>query len=79
MYLINFIRAYYIGDPGEIHLKYRLLSKKVNFFQLGTDLMNKKYYFSISSISVQIFMLGPCAVGKLQIFGQSQSNITQIC
>ena len=75
--MINFIWNY-IRDHGIIHLKHRLLSKKVIFFSTGGQFYEKKpsifQFLPGVGVSVQIFMLGSGAIPKFQIFGDSRSN-----
>ena len=61
-----------MGDHGKIKSKHKLLSKKVNFFQLETNLLEKKGggvgvsgpIIVVIIIIIIIFMLGHCATTK---------------
>ena len=59
----------YVGDQGNVTSKHRVLSKKVSFSQLETNLMKKRSsIFQLLTgvgVIVQSFMLGPCASTKL--------------
>ena len=67
------------GRSWKIYSKHRRLSKVVNFFKLEANLM-KKVFFQFPAgegVSVQIFVLRPCAIAKLQILGHSRSSVIQ--
>ena len=68
MYLINCIRAY-MGDHGN-PLKAQISVQKVSF-QLETNRVGKKssifQFLAGLGVSVQIVILGPCEIVKLQI------------
>ena len=66
-------------DHEEIHSKHSLLSKLINCFQLETNRIIKTLFifqFLVGvGVSVQMFILGPCEIVKLQTFGCSRSDI----
>ena len=53
---------------------------KSQFFSTGDQSYgNKSFIFQFLTgvgVYVQMFMIGPCAIAKLHIFGHSRSNIT---
>ena len=80
MYLINFIKATCsMGDHGKSTQSITTSVLKCQLFSTGEEsYKNKSFIFQFCAgvgVYVQILMLEPCMIAKLQIFGHSCLNI----
>ena len=81
VYSVNFTPAY-IEDHGEINTKHRLLSKKVNFFQMETNLVKTVVCLSIPcrcGVSVQFSRLDPVQQQSYRFLATPVRTLLKIC